>query len=192
MLSNTLQAVADTVGRRAQRQGYVVPREIREELASAGVPEARWKDVLALTHPALRLRNGRYYYPSPVSERVRKEQHAQRLIHRAARQIIRLYKDAAQRVERREQERVAFVQPVTVTTEDERELTLLSRDISPTGIRLIGTRSFLGQKVRVEIPQVDDTGPWCFLVRILWTCAVGDELFENGGQFLEVVPAEGS
>ena len=27
---------------------------------------------------------------------------------------------------------------------------------------------------------------WTFLVRILWTCAVGDELFENGGSFLDV------
>ena len=33
MISTNLQGVAEFVVRRAQRQGYVVPREVREELA---------------------------------------------------------------------------------------------------------------------------------------------------------------
>ena len=42
--------------------------------------------------------------------------------------------------------------------------------------------------MRVEFP-VDDAAPPCrIIVRVLWTCAVGDELFENGGSFVELVP----
>ena len=29
--------------------------------------------------------------------------------------------------------------------------------------------------------------PCRLLVRILWTCAIGDDMFENGGSFLEVL-----
>jgi hypothetical protein len=87
---------------------------------------------------------------------------------------------------------------VKVRAEDGRECTLLSRDVSATGIRLIGTRRLLGQKVRVSIPRpgaATTDSPraaagWSFLVRILWTCAVGDDLFENGGAFMEVAPGE--
>ena len=75
-------------------------------------------------------------------------------------------------------------------TDDQREMSLLSRDLSTTGIRLIGTRSLLGQKVRVLLPRSDSPEPWSFLVRILWTCTVGDNLFENGGSFLEVTSDE--
>ena len=68
-----------------------------------------------------------------------------------------------------------------------RQFTLLSRDLSLTGIRLVGTRRLLGQKVRVSLPQGDGTEACTFVVRILWTCAIGDDLFENGGTFLEVI-----
>ena len=78
---------------------------------------------------------------------------------------------------------------VQAQSEDGREFTLLSRDLSTTGIRLIGTRSLLGQKIRLRIPRTDDGGPWYFLVRILWTCAVGDDLYENGGLFVEASTA---
>src|SRR5262249_46962704 len=138
MLPSNLQGVADAVARRAQRQGYVVPREIREELATAGVPEAQWRDVLGLTRPALTYRNGRYYYPSPVSARPGRESHTPRAPHRPPRQLIRRHKAIPRSCDRRGQERIGFVQPVQVRTEDGRELTLLSRDISPDGIRLIG------------------------------------------------------
>ena len=72
-----------------------------------------------------------------------------------------------------------------VRIDREREITVLSRDLSEAGIRLIGTQSFLGQKVEVLISQPDGGEPLCFLTRILWTCTVGDGLFENGGVFLE-------
>ncbi len=83
-----------------------------------------------------------------------------------------------------------FVQTVAVRTEDGEEFTLLSRDLSATGIRLVGTRRLLGHKVHVLVPRPDGEPPYDFLVRILWTCAVGDGLFENGGAFLDVAGGE--
>jgi hypothetical protein len=186
MESNTLQAGAEAVIRRAPRPGYVVPREVREELGRAAVPQDLWKDVVALARPALSLRHGRYYYSAPVSERVRAEQSQQAAIGRAVRQLIRKHHTAADRVERREQDRIDFVHPVQVVTEDGRTFTLLSRDLSATGIRLVGTRRLLGQKVRVLVPGPAGAGTWDFVVRILWTCPVGDDLVENGGTFLAV------
>jgi hypothetical protein len=67
-----------------------------------------------------------------------------------------------------------------VITEDGREFTLLSRDLSASGIRLIGTRRLLGQRIKVRIGALD------FQVRVLWACPVGDDLVENGGTFLGV------
>ena len=190
MISTNLQGVAEFVVRRAQRQGYVLPREVREELAQAGVSESLWKDVLALARPSLSYRRGRYYYRAPVSARVREEQTQQRGIQKAIRQIIRSHRAEDDRVERRGQDRIDFIQPVKVVTDDDREFTLLSRDLSTSGIRLVGTRRFLGQKLHVLIPRDDDPTPWNFRVQILWTCAIGDDLVENGGRFIEVSDGE--
>jgi hypothetical protein len=187
MISTNLQGVAELVIRRAQRQGYIMPREIRAVLTEAGVSDSLWKDVVAVARNALTYRRGRYYYSAPVSDRVRQEQTAQQGLQRAVRQLIRQHRSANAEVERRETDRIDFVQTVKVTTEDQREYTLLSRDLSQTGIRLIGTRRFLGQKVRVTIPPTEGSGPLTFLVRILWTCAVGEDLVENGGTFLELM-----
>lgn len=186
MIMSELQGVANTVVRRAQRQGFVLPREVREEVAQAGVAEDLWKDVLALARSSLSYRQGRYYYINAVSGRVLQEHRLQRLIQRAIRQLIRQHKKSTTKAERRRQDRIDFVQPVKVVTDDGREYTLLSRDISTTGIRLISARGLLGQRVRVHIPQAEGDGSWCFVVRILWTCAVGDGLFENGGVFLDL------
>jgi hypothetical protein len=186
MISTNLAGVAELVIRRAQRQGFIVPREIRSVLSEAGISETLWKDVLAVARPSLAYRKGRYYYTSPVSDRVRQEQSQQHGIQQAVRQIIRQVKNAADGVERREQERVDFIQQVKVRTEDQREFTMLTRDLSPTGIRLIGTRRFLGQKIHVSIPGADGAASWDFVVRVLWTCAVGDDLVENGGTFVDM------
>jgi hypothetical protein len=83
--------------------------------------------------------------------------------------------------ERRHEERIDFVHPVKVVTEDNREFTMLSCDLSATGIRLVGTHRLLGQRVRVVVPT--PAGPFASAVRVLWTCPVGDELVENGGCF---------
>jgi hypothetical protein len=186
MISTGLQSVAEQVIRRAQRQGFVLAREVREELQRAGEPEDLWKDVLALARPSLSYRHGRYHYRAPVTARVAAEQSQQRDIQKAVRQLVRQHRSAASQVERRRQDRIDFIQPVTVITEDQRQFTLLSRDLSPTGIRLIGTRRLLGQKVRVFLPAPEGAAPWEFLVRILWTCPVGEDLVENGGSFLTV------
>jgi hypothetical protein len=180
MLTANLQGVADAVVRRAQRQGSLTPDEVQQELAQAGVPEGMWEDVLGLCRRSLRRRQDRYHYVTVKKPLSKEQQH--RALQRVIRGLIRRHKQT-QRVERRGQDRIDFVQPVRVLTEDLRTLHLLSRDLSTTGIRLIGTRSLLGQKLRVFLGE----GPAAcsLLVRILWTCAVGDDLFENGGMFLE-------
>jgi hypothetical protein len=186
MVGAGLEEVANEVVRRARRQGYVVPREVREELARVGVDDELWKDVVALARPSLSLRNGRYYYESPMSPRVRRERTLQQDVRRAVRELVRQHRVDVGSVERRHQDRLEFVQPVKVRTEDGREFTLLTRDLSPTGIRLVGTRRLLGQKVSVFIPRSDSAEPWNFIVRILWTCSMGDDLVENGGTFVEL------
>jgi hypothetical protein len=189
MIMTHLQGIANTVVRRAQRQGYVIPRQVREELAGAGLADELWKDVIALAGPSLAYRRGRYHYVSVVSARREEEERHQRAIQRAVRQLIRNHQADGARSDRRQHPRVEFIQPVKVQTEDLREFTLLCRDISPAGLRLIGTRSLLGQKVRVTITQGEKAEPFRFLVRILWTCALGEDLFENGGTFLQTVEA---
>lgn len=179
MSGNNLNEVAEQVVRLAQRQGYVVEREVREELVRANLSESLWKEVLAQVHPSLSYRRGRYYHPSTPAEPT-----AHSKVESAVTQLVTRHQSAPERVERREQGRIDFVQPVLVVTEDNRTFTLLTRDLSVTGIRLIGTRRLLGQKLRVQI-TLDDAA-YEFTVRILWTCPVGDDLIENGGAILSV------
>jgi hypothetical protein len=182
-----LRGIAGSVLRRAERQGYVLAREVRAELAAAGLPEARWKEVVTLAGPSLTCRRGRYYYTSPTSPRLQAEQEQRRAIQLAVQQIIDQHGAGAGDAERRQEGRISFVQAVQVQTEDGREFRLLSRDLSPTGIRLIAARSLLGQKVRVTLPAAEGAEPCVCLARILWTGAIGDGLFENGCTFLQVV-----
>src|SRR5258708_6877570 len=86
--SHGLQDVADAIVRRAQRQGHIVPKEIRDELAQAGVAGAKWKEVVALSRPVLSLRRGRYYYVPAISAVKQQDQKQQQDIHRAVRRII--------------------------------------------------------------------------------------------------------
>jgi hypothetical protein len=109
-------------------------------------------------------------------------------IERAVGRLIRQYRGRASRQERRRQDRVDFVHPVTVWTEDGNELTVLSRDLSLTGVRLISSFSLLGQKVHVLLPAADGGNPYHFFVQVLWSYAVGDGLFENGAMFLDMFP----
>ncbi len=184
-----LQEVADAIVRLAQRQGFVVVRDIRTELKLASLPEDEWKAVAALAKASLNYRQGRYYHLSAVSPRLQKEHEQQRVIHKAIRQILKNHRAAAKKDDRRGQNRVDFIQPVKVHTEDGKEFALLSRDLSPTGIRLLGTKQLLGQKLRIDLPVGDDAPPCRIMLRVLWTCAVGDDLFENGGSFMEMAPA---
>jgi hypothetical protein len=187
MPSATLQQVAETVVRRAQRQGYVVPNEVRSELRVAGLEEDQWKAVLELVRAALIYRQGRYYHKAAVSPRLEQEQRQRQAIQKVLRPLIRQHRRRAREQERRSQVRIDFVVPVKVQTEDGKEYTLLTRDLSTTGVRLIGTRRLLGQKVTMLLPRDGSEPPCRLLVRILWTCAVGEDLFENGGSFLELL-----
>ena len=83
----------------------------------------------------------------------------------------------------RDQELV-FIHPVQVVTEAGEELPPLSCALSAGGIRLLGTRSLLGQKVLVRLAAAGGAGPWDLQVRILWSCPIGDLFVENGGMFL--------
>jgi hypothetical protein len=192
MIASEMQVVANAVVRRAERQGYVVPRDIREEVGQAGLPDSSWKEVLELARPGLNYRHGRYYHLHTVSERSQEERSQQQAIYGVIRQIIQHHRRQARSHDRRNQERIEFVQPIRVEAEDGRVFNVLSRDLSPTGMRLISTRSFLGHKLRINVPTGVAGAFWTFAIRVLWTCAIGDNLYENGGVFLEVLPISGS
>jgi len=191
----SLQDIADAMVCRAQRQGYVVARDIRTELKLAGLGEDQWKDVVALAGPALHHRQSRYYHPSALRPQLRKEEQQQRVIQRVIRRLLKQQRAAAKQRERRGQERIDFILPVQVRTEGGKTFKLLCRDLSTSGVRILGTRRLLGHKVLLTLPQEEGAQPappckvW---VRILWTCAVGDDLFENGGMFLEIEADDGS
>ena len=185
MIATDLRGVADAVLRRAEREGSVSPDDVRQELTQAGVSDDLVRDVLALCRRALRKRDGRYHYVT--SRRPARPEDRQRQVRSAVRAVIRRHKQV-QRVERRGQDRIDFIQPVRLVTEDGRQMRLLSRDLSTTGLRLIGARSLLGQKVRVFLG--DEPEACSVIVRVLWTCAVGDDLFENGGMFLDAGQGE--
>jgi hypothetical protein len=189
MPAATLQQVADAVVRRAQRQGYVVPREVRSELRLAGLAEDQWKKALELARTTLIYRQGRYYHKAAVSPKLEQAERQRQAVQKALRGLLRSHRRRAREQERRGEVRVDFVQPVKVQTEDGKEYTLLTRDLSTTGVRLIGTRRLLGQKIHLFLPRDEGAAPYRLVVRILWTCAVGDDLFENGGSFVELVQA---
>jgi hypothetical protein len=180
-MNDPLQQVTENVLQRARQQGYTVPGEVCAELAAAGLAEELWKDVLALARSSLHYRGGKYWYQAPLSDRAAQEKGRLDVVGEAIRAIIEHQR--ARDVERRGQERVEFVHPVVLLTEDDREHAVLTRDLSVTGIRLIGSRRLLGQKVRLRLPR-SGAEPLVVQVRILWTCAVGDDLYENGGSFL--------
>jgi hypothetical protein len=191
MTAADLQTVAGAVLRLAEERQYVAPRDIRGELSRAGLDEARWKEVVELLRESLRYRQGRYYFLAAASPRLNQEQQQQRDVRDVLRDILQQQTPttrAETRAERRQEERSPFTRPVTLFTEDQQELTVLSQDISPTGIRLIANRSLLGRKLRVVLPGTEvGQATVTLVVRILWTTAVADGLFENGGTFLELL-----
>lgn len=183
-----LQPVADAVVRLAKQHGHVSAADVRAELRIAGLAEKDWKDVINLAKESLVHRQGRYYHKNAFSPRLQKEHAQQHAVEKAIRRLIKQHKQKSKSDERRGQVRIDFIQPVKIRTEDGREFALMSRDLSATGVRLLGTQRLLGQKVQLELPSGDSEPACKLLVRILWTCAVGDELFENGGSFMELLP----
>ncbi|HEX5273578.1 MAG TPA: PilZ domain-containing protein [Gemmataceae bacterium] len=181
MMTVNLQEIVGAVLERARRQGSVTPEDIQDELTRAGVPDELWEEVLTLCRRSLRKRRDRYHYVSAARRESAREKQRQ-AVRRAVRGIIRRHR-AAEQVERRGQDRLDFIQPVRVLSDDGRERHVLSRDLSTTGIRLIATRSLLGQKMRLFLGKGPDA--CSLLVRVLWTCTVGDDLYENGCMFLD-------
>ena len=139
MITANLQGIAQAVLARAQQQGSVTPEEVQEELTRGGIPYEMWQEVLTLCRRSLRRRQGRFHYIQAENPPTKPSK--PQSIPRMVRRFIRRYKQT-QRVERREQNRIEVVLPVRLLTEDHRELHLLSRDLSPTGLRLIGTAQF--------------------------------------------------
>src|SRR5262245_4251661 len=91
LVAPSLQDVANAVVLRAQSQGFVRPKEIREELERAGESKTLWKDVVKLARASLSFQRGRYYYASPVSERLRQENLQRETIARATGQLMDHY-----------------------------------------------------------------------------------------------------
>ena len=126
MPTPTLQQVADAVIRRAQRQGYVVPSEVRSELRLAGLEETLWKDAVELGRASLIYKQGRYYHKAAVSPRLEQEQRQRQAIDKALRPLIRQYRRRAREQERRTQARIDYVQTVQIQPEDGAAFTLLT------------------------------------------------------------------
>jgi PilZ domain len=188
LITDDMQRMVDAVCRRASQQGFILPNEICAELANAGMPEARWPDVVSLAGCLLTRRDGRYYH-SDTNLPSEDELHGQRRLHRTVRRIIGDYRLSA-RHERRHRGRIDFVRPVKVETEDGRCFMLLTSNLSSSGIRLIGPTSLLGQKLRVSLASDEGTTPTCFSVQVVWSTVVSEGLFENGGAFLGVVSCQ--
>jgi hypothetical protein len=187
-----LQPIAQAVLDRAQQNGFVVPRDIRAALAAGKLKESRWKEVLELLGPSLDLRDGRYHFVSRglsrMRERAHQDQRHQQAIRRCVSRLIRICQRVEVPVERRGQSRMELIRPVQVLTEDGRTLHVLTRDLSASGIRLLGAQPLHGQRVRVWIPPPGKgRQAYCFLVRMLWSALVADDLYESGGVFLELL-----
>ena len=197
MSRSILQGVVNAVVRRAQSQGYVVAREIRAELAHAALPDTLWKDMVMLAGPALSCRSGRYYYVTAGPDRMRlrvKHDHRNHIeIHKAVCDLLGQKRRSAVmgHQDRRAHKRVDFVRPVQAQAEDGAKHRLLTRNISLSGIRLVGNCALQGQKVHIWFPGANGKKSGCgFLVHILWSSPVDDHLYENGGVFLERLDAQ--
>jgi hypothetical protein len=183
--------VSRVILHRAREQGYVRSLDIREELKRIGEPAAGWKDVIREAGPRLTLKNGRYYYVSPLRARLRETHRSRKDVKRAAGELIRSYKAGSVETERRNQRRIRLVLPVRVFSTNGKELQMLTQDVSLHGVRLLGPHTLRGQKAQVLIPSNNKGGgQWLFTVHFLWSTTVGDNLVESGGIFLEVTERE--
>jgi hypothetical protein len=184
-----LQPILEAVLRRAEQQGHILAREVREELVRGKADPRLWRDVLHKAGPFLERRGGHYLFVPTASPVRRRQEEAHHRIQEAVHELVQEYRKVAGQYDRREANRVTFLQPVVVETAAGAHH-VLTKDISSSGLRLLGARDLLGQKLRVTIPRPAGPG-WTFTVRIVWTCRVGDELYENGGTFLELESRDG-
>jgi hypothetical protein len=182
--TENLSPIIEAVTRRAEQQGHILARQVREELTRAQADPRLWRQVLRAAGPALERRGGHYYFVPALSPMRQRQQLLHERIRSTVHELVQAYRLAVNELDRRDSDRVAFLQPVVVQTAAG-EHHVLTKDISYSGIRLLGSRDLLGQKIRVTVPRPE--GNACvFIVRIVWTCRVGDELYENGGGFLDL------
>ncbi len=172
----------------AEQKGYDVPRDIRAELDRAKLDESRWKEIVELLRESLHYRQGRYYViRAEGSPRLEREHQLQQRVRDVLQKVLESPATDAPS-ERRQEERTPYTRPITIQTEDRQEFTVLSQDLSASGIRFIANRTFLGKKLSVLLRGVDETAPAVTLVvRILWATQVSEGLFENGGAFLDLL-----
>ena len=155
-----LQGVAEQVVRRAQGQGYVVPRRGARRVEAGRGARRIVEGVVALARQSLSFRRGRYYYSTPsATASAASSPSSGTSAGPSIGSSATTPRPAATPIEHRGQDRVDFVQTVAVRTDDGEEFTLLSRDLSTTGIRLVGTHRLLGQKVHVLVPRPDGEAP---------------------------------
>lgn len=183
-----LQPIVEAVTRRAEEQGHILARQVREELIKANADPRLWNQVLKAAGPVLERRRGHYYFVPTASPRRQQQAAVHQRIHQAVHELVSEYRQVVDQQERREADRITFLTPVRLYTANGGSHEVLTKDISSSGLRVLGSRDLLGQKIRVRIPRPDGDD-YVFVVRIVWTCRVGDELYENGGMFLEL--AEG-
>src|SRR5437870_13750252 len=93
-MAKGLKDIAAAVVRRAQRQGFVVPRDIKAELSLAGLTEDHWQEVVTVARESLNYRQGRYYHLSGLRSRLQQDQSQKQQIGRAVRKLIRQYRAA--------------------------------------------------------------------------------------------------
>jgi hypothetical protein len=154
-------------------------------LAGSFCIESDARSAIGLDGEQFMVEANRCHPNRPDREGEHTEQERLSAVHSAVLRLIGQGQVTTSQVERREKQRVGFVQSVRVITDDNRAFTMFSRDLSTTGIRLIGTQRLLGRKVHAVLSPTGG-GVIDFLVRILWTCPMSDGLVENGGTFLSV------
>jgi hypothetical protein len=184
--SQNWNAALSAVLRRAESRGYVLPEEIREEMRRLGLSARLWSEFIQRAGSLLTFQNGRYYYVPPLSSNRLREEERQLHVRALLQALIDSYKRSHHHVERRSADRMEVIWPVTLTLEDGTIHRALTRDISVSGIRFLGSRSLLGQRVTAHL-ALNPEQQHSFTVRILWTCEAGDNLYENGGTVLEIL-----
>ena len=194
MSAKDIECVVERIVERAQRQGSLLRKEIREELERSSVRESGWSSVLTLLRPSLRYYKGRYHYVSPTIGRLRtrvsEKKQELKAVQQAVRQLIRQHVVERRKDERRKHLRILLIQPVKVYTQTSGVLNFLSQDISLSGIRLLGNCSLVRETVTMQIPRPEQNGGCLRLnATILWAAPVGDGLIQQGGVFVDLPPS---
>lgn len=180
------EPVKEAILRRAESRGYVLPREIREELQRLGFDGRRWREFIRQAGSLLTYKNGRYYYLPALNETRLREEERQLHVRALLQALLEQHKRTHHREERRAADRMEAIWPITLILEDGSVHRAVTRDISAAGIRLLGSKSLLGQRIIARL-TLQPGQEHVFAVRILWTCEAGDQLYENGGTVLEVL-----